>query len=169
MRELALFAGGGGSILAGRLLGWTCVGAVELDDYCQAILRARQDDGTLEAFPLFGDIRAFNREFAGSYRGVADVVTAGFPCQPFSAAGSRRGADDERNLWPQTAECLRLVRPRLALLENVAALLSDGYVRRVFGDLAELGYGARWGIVPASAAGAPHLRRRLWIVAHRKS
>lgn len=166
MNELALFAGAGGGLLGSRLLGWRTVGYVERDDYCQRVLAARIKDGLLYEAPIFGDIRSFlDQGYAGRYRGVVDVVTAGFPCQPFSCAGKRAGADDERNLWPATAECLRVVRPRFALLENVPGLLTSGYFGRVLGDLAELGYDAEWMVLGADDVGAPHRRKRLWIVA----
>lgn len=167
MRELSLFSGAGGGLLASLLLGWTTVGYVEFNDYCQRVLAQRIRDGHLHNAPIFGDIRAFLSEgYAERYRGVVDVVSAGFPCQSFSTAGQRRGADDPRNMWPQTADVLRVVRPRCALLENVPGLLagSHGYFGEVLGELAELGYDARWCVLGAADVGAPHLRKRLWIV-----
>lgn len=167
MRELSLFTGAGGGLLGTRLLGWRPVGYVEWADYCQRALRARIDDGHLEEAPIYGDLRAFNGEgYAAAYRGMVDVITAGFPCQPFSVAGEQRAGDDERNMWPATAECIRIVRPRFALLENVPGLVSCGYIGTVLGGLAAMGYDARWGVFGADSAGAPHLRERLWIVAH---
>jgi DNA (cytosine-5)-methyltransferase 1 len=168
VRELSLFSGAGGGLLGTFLLGWTPIGYVEWDDYCQRVLAARIRDGYLPAAPIFGDVREFVESGAArEYRGFADVVTAGFPCQPFSVAGKRRGADDERNMWPATAEVLRVVRPRYALMENVPGLLapSHGYFGTVLGDLAEMGFDARWGVLGADDAGAPHRRKRLWIVA----
>lgn len=94
-----------------------------------------------------------------------DVLTGGYPCQPFSHAGLRKGADDDRNLWPWIADAIRVLRPRLAIFENVAGHLSLGF-DRVLADLAALGMDARWGVVSAADAGAPHRRKRLWIVAH---
>ena len=167
MRELSLFSGAGGGLLGTHLLGWRPIGYVEFNDYCQRVLRARIDDGCLPNAPIFGDIRAFNSDgYARRYRGVVDVITAGFPCTPFSAAGKRQGADDERNMWPATIECIRLVRPRYCLLENVPGLLSSGYFGTILADLAESGYDARWRILSAAEVGAPHRRNRLWIVAH---
>ena len=164
VRELSLFSGAGGGLLAGILLGWRPVGYVEWDDYCQRVLRARIDDGYLPDAPIFGDIRAFLSEgYARRYRGMVDVLTAGFPCQPFSAAGKRRGADDERNMWPATIDCINVVRPRRILLENVSALLAHEYAREIFGQLAESGYDCRWRVLSAAELGAPHRRDRLWI------
>ena len=173
MRELSLFTGAGGGLLASKLLGWRTVGYVEWDAYAQAIIRQRIADGHLDAATVFGDVRAFARDgYARAYRGMVDVVSGGFPCHPFSVAGSRKGADDERNMWPAVVAVLGEVRPRFAFLENVPGLLTVAdrgrpYTHRVFGDLAELGYDCRWGIVGADDAGAPHRRKRLWIVARR--
>ena len=173
MRELSLFSGAGGGLLGTKLLGWRSVGYVEWDGYCQAVLEARICDGVLDFAPIFGDIRAFLRDgWADRYRGLVDVVTAGFPCQPFSVAGKRKACGDERNLWPETAEVLQRVQPAFALLENVPGLLSarsaDGrhYFGTVLGDLAALGFHAEWGVLGAADVGAPHLRKRLWILAH---
>lgn len=173
MRELSLFSGAGGGLLGTKLLGWRAVGYVERDVYCQAVLEARIRDGLLDPAPIFGDIRAFLRDgWADRYRGLVDVVTAGFPCQPFSVAGKRKACGDERNLWPETAEVLQRVQPSFALLENVPGLLSarsaDGrhYFGTVLGDLAALGFNAEWCCRGADDVGAPHLRKRLWILAH---
>jgi DNA (cytosine-5)-methyltransferase 1 len=93
-----------------------------------------------------------------------DVITGGYPCQPFSKAGNRDGANDGRNLWPSFWAALGAIRPRWAVLENVREHLSLGFAT-VLGDLAELGFDARWGVVRASDAGAPHQRPRLFAVA----
>lgn len=167
MRELSLFTGAGGGLLGTMLLGWEPIGYVEWDEYCQQVIAARVRDGYLPAAPIFGDIREFIKSGgAAEYRGFADVVTAGFPCQPFSVAGKQRGADDERNMWPATAEVIRHVQPQSVLLENVPGLVSCGYVGTVIGDLAAMGYVGRWGVLGAIDAGAPHRRDRLWIVAN---
>lgn len=167
LRELSLFSGTGGGLLGTKLLGFRAVGYVERDPYCQAVLEARIRDGLLDRAPIFGDIRAFLRDgWADRYRGLVDVVTAGFPCQPFSVAGKRRADADERNLWPETAECIRRVRPRFALLENVPGLAAHSYFGTVLGDLAALGFDAEWLVLGADDAGAPHRRKRLWILAY---
>lgn len=167
MRELSLFTGAGGGLLGTHLLGWRPVGYVEINDYCQRVIAARIRDGLLPDAPIFGDIHAFIREgYASAYQGMVDVITGGFPCQPFSLAGKRRADADERNGWPATIECIRLVRPRWALLENVPGLLTTGYFGTVLGDLAESGYDCRWRILSAAEMGAPHKRDRLWILAY---
>lgn len=166
MKELSLFSGAGGGLLGTKLLGWAHCGYVEYDDYCQRVIRARIDDGILDDAPIFGDIRAFISEgYADAYKGLVDVVTGGFPCQPFSVAGKGAGEDDPRNMWPQTLDVLCRVRPRYALLENVPGLLAHGYARRIFGDLAESGFDARWRVLSAAEVGAPHKRDRLWVCA----
>jgi len=166
MNELSLFSGAGGGLLGTKLLGWRHIGYVENDDYCQRVLAQRIKDGLLDEAPIYGDIKTFNLHHAGRYRGVCDVITAGFPCQPFSNAGKQRGADDERNMWPATIECIRLVRPRYALLENVPGLIASGYFEVVLRDLHESRYDVRWRCLSASEMGAPHKRDRVWIVAH---
>ena len=166
MRELSLFTGAGGGLLGTKLLGWETIGYVEIDQYCQQVIAQRIKDGILDRAPLFGDIRTFLSEgYARRYRGVADVITAGFPCQPFSQGGKKKGSYDERNFWPETRSCIDVVRPNWAFLENVPGLLAHEYARTIFGELAELRYDARWCVLSAKRMGANHLRRRLWIAA----
>src|SRR3990167_5510556 len=106
MNELSLFTGAGGGVLGSKLLGHRLVGYVEYEPYCQEILKQRIADGILDAAPIFGDIRKFISEgYAESYQGV-DLVSAGFPCQPFSVAGKGLGEKDPRNMWPATLRCI---------------------------------------------------------------
>ena len=159
-------------MLADRLLGDRSVGYVEWEPYCQEILKARQADGCIDVAPVFGDVREFvARGWAAEYRGIADVVAGGFPCQPFSCAGKQRGDADERNMWPSFRDVVREVRPRYVFAENVPGLLTwDGgsYFGKIVGDLAALGYGVRWTVLGADDVGAPHRRKRLWILAYRE-
>jgi DNA (cytosine-5)-methyltransferase 1 len=165
MRELSLFSGAGGGLLGTKLLGWEHLGYVEFNEYCQKVIRQRIEDGILDRAPIFSDIRAFIDEgYADSYQGMVDVVTAGFPCQPFSVAGKQAGEDDPRNMWPQTIDVIRRVRPRFAFLENVPGLLHNEYIRRIFGDLAELGMDVSWCVLGADDLGFCHHRKRLWMV-----
>jgi DNA (cytosine-5)-methyltransferase 1 len=169
MNELHLFAGAGGGILGSVLLGHKIVGAVEWEDYPCQVLDRRQRDGLLPKFPIWNmDIGEFNARIAPLYGGVVDIISGGFPCQPYSSAsaGYGKGELDERNMWPQTMECIRVIRPRFAFLENVADLCAKGYIRRIFGDLAEAGYDAQWIVLGADDCGAPHIRKRLWILAY---
>jgi DNA (cytosine-5)-methyltransferase 1 len=94
-----------------------------------------------------------------------DILTAGYPCQPFSEAGKRKGVNDQRHIWPHITEAIRILRPKFIILENVRGHLSLGF-DRVLGDLTELGYDARWKVVRASEVGAPHNRARLFVVAY---
>lgn len=168
MNELSLFTGGGGGVLGTKLLNnWRAVGYVEWNKYCQEIIGQRIEDGFLDEAPIFGDIDHFIESgSAKKYKGFVDVVTAGFPCQPFSVAGKQRGEDDERNKWPQTLQCIRDVRPRYALLENVPGLLNSGYFGEILSSLAQAGFDARWCVLGADDVGAPHRRKRLWILAY---
>jgi DNA (cytosine-5)-methyltransferase 1 len=162
VNELALFAGAGGGILGGTLLGWRTVCAVECDAYAASVLVARQNDGILEPFPIWDDVRTF---YGRPWRGIVDVVSGGFPCQDISCAGGGDGLDGERSgLWKEFARIVGEVRPRYAFIENSPMLTLRGG-DRVIADLAALGYDARWGIISAADAGAPHLRERIWIVA----
>ena len=169
MDYLSLFSGAaGGDLGLQHLLGWRCRGYVEWDKYCCRVLEQRIKDGLLSDAPIFcSDIRQWIANgYAASYTGLVDCVTGGPPCQPFSVAGKQAGADDPRNMWPATIECLRIIRPRFAFLENVPGILVSGYFGTILGDLAESGYDARWRILSAAEVGAPHKRNRLWLVAH---
>lgn len=167
MRELSLFSGAGGGLLGTHhLLGWETVGYVEIEDYCQRVIKQRIADGLLPEAPIFSDIRAFISEgYAASYTGMVDVITGGFPCQPFSVAGKQAGENDPRNMWPQTIEAIRIVRPRYCFLENVPGLRVSGYFGTVLKDLHQARYDARWITLGADDVGAPHRRKRLWIMA----
>lgn len=162
LRELALFAGAGGGILGGKLLGWRTVCAVEIEPYCREVLMRRQNEGHLDPFPIWDDVRTFDGR---PWNGLVDVISGGFPCQDISVAGKGAGIEGERSgLWKEFARIIGEVRPRFAFVENSPALVRRG-LGTVLGDLAALGYDARWGIVSAADCGAPHLRERLWIVA----
>lgn len=163
MNELALFAGAGGGILGGKLLGWRTVCAVEFDPYARSVLMARQNDGCLEPFPIWDDVRTFDGH---PWRGRVDVVSGGFPCQDISTAGKGAGITGARSgLWREMARIIGEVGPRFVLVENSPALTSRG-LGVVLGDLAELGFDAEWGVLGAVHAGAPHRRNRIWIVAN---
>jgi len=163
MNELALFAGAGGGILGGKRLGWRTVCAVEFDPYAASVLAARQNDGLLPPFPIWDDVRTFD---GLPLRGAVDVVSGGFPCQDISVAGGGAGIDGERSgLWGEMARIVGEVRPRFVFVENSPALTSRG-LGTVLGDLAALGYAAEWGVLGASDVGAPHRRKRIWIVAY---
>ena len=163
LRTMHLFAGAGGGILADLLLGHQPVCAVEINQYCQQVLSARQKDGCFPWFPIFADVTQFDGR---PWRGVVDVVSGGFPCQDISAAGKGAGIDGERSgLWKEFARIICEVQPRFVFVENSPMLTVRG-LGRVLGDLAAMGYDAEWGVLGADAVGAPHKRDRIWIVAH---
>jgi len=163
LRELALFAGAGGGILGGKLLGWRTVCAVEYEPYPGCVLVARQNDGTLAPFPIWDDVRTFDGR---PWRGGVDVVSGGFPCQDISCAGKGAGLDGARSgLWVEMARIIREVRPRYVFVENSPMLTSRG-LGVVLGDLAALGFDAEWGVLGADDVGAPHIRKRIWVAGH---
>ena len=163
MRELHLFAGAGGGILGGMLLGHTPVCAVEIEPYCQEILRARQRDGILPEFPIFGDIRAFDGK---PWREKVDIVAGGFPCQDISAAGKGAGIDGERSgLWCEMHRVIGEIRPRFAFLENSPLIISNG-LARIVGQLAEIGYCLRWDCLKCTPYGINQERRRFYGLAY---
>lgn len=162
MNELALFAGAGGGILGGHLLGWRTICAVEWESYPASVLCARQNDGVLPPFPIWDDVQTFDGR---PWRGIVDVISGGFPCQDISAAGKGAGIDGERSgMWGEMARIIHEVRPRFVFVENSPMLTSRG-LGRVLGDLASMGFDARWGVLGAADVGANHQRDRIWIVA----
>jgi len=161
LNELALFAGAGGGILGGKLLGWRTVCAVEWDGYARDVLVARQNDGCLEAFPIWNDVQTFDGK---PWRGIVDVVSGGFPCQDISAAGKGAGIEGERSgMWKHMARIIGEVRPQYAFVENSPMLVGRG-LAVVLADLAEMGYDAKWRIVGAHHVSAPHRRDRIWLL-----
>jgi len=144
------------------LLGHTCVCAVEIEPYPRKVLLQRQRDGILPKFPIWDDIRTFDGR---PWRGSVDIIAGGFPCQDISSAGKGAGINGERSgMWVEMARVIREVQPRFVFVENSPMLTSRG-LGRVLGDLAAMGYDARWGVLGACDAGAPHKRERIWILA----
>lgn len=171
MNELSLFSGAGGGLLATKhFLKWRTIGYVEQNPYCQNIIAQRAKEGFLDTAPLWGDINEFIESGAvDQYKGVTDVVTGGFPCQPFSVAGRRKGKDDGRNCWPQCIEVIRRVKPRFFFGENVPGLLNSGYFPEILRSLAQAGYAARWKVLGCDDVGGNHRRKRLWLLAYSTS
>ena len=154
--------GGGGGILASRLLGFHTVGAVEIEPSAREMLLARQRDGVLPRFPIWDDVQSFDGR---PWRGLVDVISGGFPCQDISCAGKGAGIEGSRSgLWREMFRIIREVRPRYAFVENSPMLVSRG-LSVVLGDLAEIGYHAAWCVLGAADVGAPHKRDRIWILA----
>ena len=160
LNELALFAGAGGGILGGHLLGWNTVCAVEWEPYPASVLCARQNDGFLPPFPIWDDVCSFDGK---PWRGIVQIVSGGFPCQDISAAGKGVGIDGERSgMWREMARIICEVRPRYVFVENSPMLTSRG-LGAVLGDLASMGFDAKWGVLGADDIGANHQRDRIWI------
>jgi DNA (cytosine-5)-methyltransferase 1 len=161
MNELALFAGAGGGILGGQLLGWRTVCAVEWEPYPASVLCARQNDKVLHPFPVWDNVQTFDGK---PWRGIVDVVSGGFPCTDITSSGRGAGIDGEASgMWREMARIVYEVRPRHVFVENSPMLTSRG-LGRVLGDLASMGFDARWGVLGAADVGAPHQRDRIWVV-----
>ncbi len=162
MNELALFAGAGGGILGGKLLGWRTVCAVERDAYAAQVLAQRQNDGILEPFPIWSDVTSFD---GNPWSGIVDVVSGGFPCQDISAAGKGAGIEGARSgMWKEMARIISEVRPTYAFVENSPMLTTRG-LGVVLADLAKMGFNAEWGVLSAADVGALHKRERIWVLA----
>ena len=166
MNGLALCAGIGGLErgLVHAFPAWRTVAWVERDPDAQAILRAAMRRGDFAEAPLYDTLEAFP---AAEWHGRVDAISAGIPCQPFSASGRRRGLADARWLWPLVRDILDATGARVLALENVPPFVRAG-LPAVLGDLADRGWDAEWGLLPASAVGAPHRRLRLFLLAHRQ-
>jgi len=161
--ELHLFAGAGGGILGGMLLGHTCVCAVEIEPHNRKILLARQADGILPMFPIWDDVRTFDGK---PWRGLVQTVCGGFPCQDISISNrNAQGINGERSgLWSEMLRVAGEIRPRHIFVENSSALTFRG-LGRVIGDLAEAGYDCRWVCLRCADVGGNHYRDRIWILA----
>jgi DNA (cytosine-5)-methyltransferase 1 len=164
MRALSLCTGIGGIDLGLRrvLPAYRTVAYCERDPYCRAVLKARMADGSLDVAPIWPDVWTFEGRV---WQGKVDLVHAGYPCQPFSVAGRRRGHADARNVWPAVAAVVRTAHPALVFLENVPGHLHVGALR-VFQDLESMGYRIAARLVAAAEVGAPHRRERLFVLAH---
>jgi DNA (cytosine-5)-methyltransferase 1 len=168
MNGLALFAGGGGLELGLSLaLGtdYRTIAYVERECTSAAVLAANMERGWLDKAPIWDDVTTFTGDAVSPLVDNIDIISAGFPCQPWSVAGSRKGTDDERWLWPHIFRLVREIRPRSIFLENVPGLLHGG-IEHVLGDLASVGFDAEWGSIRASDVGAPHRRERIFILGY---
>jgi DNA (cytosine-5)-methyltransferase 1 len=152
----SLFAGIGGLDLGLERAGMKTIWQSEIDPYASQVLKKHWPE-----VPNYGDIK----EIKWSDVQRPDVICGGYPCQPFSTAGKRQGENDPRHLWPWVRECISVLRPRYAILENVRGHLSLGGTT-VLGEIAELGYCAEWRVISAASVGAAHRRDRIIIVAY---
>ena len=171
MNGLSLFSGIGGIDVAVKLVlpDVKTIAYVEKDASCQTVLRARMADGSLDAARIIDDIRNMSDMEAEE---PIDIIFGGFPCQPFSLAGKRKEADDDRNLWPEFINTITTLRPRYVFLENVPGILTskqhEPYILTILADLYQGGYDAEWGTFKASDIGAPHKRERWFCLAWRR-
>lgn len=166
MNVLALCAGIGGLELGLQLASGGDAAAVcyvEREARAASLLVSRMAAGQLAQAPIWSDVATFD---GGPWRGRVDCITAGFPCQPFSVAGRQRGLDDARWLWPRIDAIVGDVEPDIVFLENVPGLRKHG-LAHVLRDLAARGYDAEWSVLRAADVGAPHQRRRIFILAYR--
>ena len=156
MRLLDLFSGIGGFSYAAETLigGYETVAFCEMDEFCQKVLKKHWPQ-----VPIFNDVRTLD----AARLGRIDIVTGGYPCQPFSQAGRRQGEEDERHLWPEMLRIIKSCQPRYVVAENVAGHVTMG-LDQVLTDLEDQGYTTRPIIVPACAKNAPHRRDRVWII-----
>jgi len=152
--------------------GLRTIAHVEIETYAIANLISKMEAGLLDACPVFTDLKQFPYE---QLRDRVTILSAGFPCQPFSSAGKRRATEDERHLYPYIADGITAMRPRYVLLENVEGIISaktadgESVLKYVLGDLEERGYRCTWGVFSASETGAPHQRKRVFILAYSAS
>ena len=162
---LSLCSGAGGLELGLKLAmpGTRTVCYVEGEAYAAAQLAARMADETMDAAPVWSDVKSFDPE---PWRGCVDIITAGYPCQPFSIAGAKRAEKDPRHLWPFIREIVRTIEPRICFFENVSHHLRLGF-EQVHDDLRSMGFSVAAGLFTAEEVGAPHKRERLFILAYR--
>jgi len=163
-RILSLCTGYGGIELGfERVFGGISVLAhVEIEAFAIANLVNKMETGRMVPAPVWTDLKTFRSEI---FRGHVDILTGGYPCQPFSAAGKRLGGDDPRHLWPHIRNIIRGCEPTMCFFENVEGHISLG-LSTVISDLEEDGYRTTWGIFSAAEVGAPHQRKRVFILAH---
>ena len=160
--HLSFCAGYGGIDLGLQRVLPSCrtVAYVEIEAFAIANLVAKMEAGDLDAAPVWTDIKTFPAE---PFRGLVDIISGGYPCQPFSAAGKRLGTEDPRHLWPFLRRAIRVIQPGRVFLENVEGHISLG-LSTVISDLDEDGYRATWGIFSAAEVGASHQRKRVFIL-----
>lgn len=162
MNHLALFNGIGGFQLAAQWVGWNNVAYVEIDEFCNKIVRNHFPE-SIE----FHDIKEFTYEKLKKKTGkTIDIISGGFPCQPFSVAGKQRGKDDDRNLWSEMFRVIREIHPTWVVGENVANIINFVEFEDALTDLESEGYEVQAFIIPAVAVGAWHRRDRVWIIAN---
>ena len=166
MKELSLFTGIGGGIYGSMILGWETVAYVEQDEYCREVIAQRIQDEWFDKGDIYGDIADFNKTAAHKYAGQIDVLTGGFPCQPFSVAGERKGTSDDRWLFDEIIKTIEIVRPKRLFFENVPGILGDAAIVTIFKELESIGFKPSPPLLLSSDdCGNIHKRQRVWIYA----
>jgi DNA (cytosine-5)-methyltransferase 1 len=164
MKVLDLFSGIGGFSHGLDKVGFKTVAFCEMDEYCKLVLQKHW-----KGVKIYNDVKELKGEEIIKEHGTIDIVVGGFPCQPFSIAGARKGTDDNRHLWPEMFRIIKELKPRWVIGENVRGIVSiqNGMVfENVCTDLEGEGYEVRAFNIPAAGVGAPHKRERIWIVAN---
>ena len=164
MKVLDLFSGIGGFTLGLHKVGFKTVAFCEIDKYCRKVLQKHYKD-----IKIYDDVKKLKGEEIKQEVGAIDIIVGGFPCQPFSVAGAKKGTSDDRHLWPEMFRLIKELKPRWVIGENVRGIISiqDGMVfENVCTDLEGEGYEVRAFNIPAAGVGAPHRRERIWIVAN---
>jgi len=166
LRLLSLCSGYGGIERGLELAGveFRTVAHVEIEAFAIANLVAKMETGQMAPAPIWTNLKTLPLE---PFRDGVDILTGGYPCQPFSTAGKRLGAEDPRHLWPYILNIIDEVMPKMCFFENVEGHISKG-LREVLIDLESWGYETTWGIFSAEEVGAPHQRKRVFILAHSK-
>jgi DNA (cytosine-5)-methyltransferase 1 len=160
MKVLDLFSGIGGFSIGLEKAGFETVAFCEIEEYPRGVLKRHWPD-----IPIYRDVRELTGEQLRADGIIPDVIVGGYPCQPFSLAGVRRGEEDDRHLWPEVRRLINEIRPAWGIFENVAGHITMG-LDEVLSDLEAEGYAARPFVIPACSVDAPHRRDRVWIVAH---
>jgi len=160
LSHASLFSGIGGFDLAASWMGWNNIFQCEIDDYCLNVLNKN-----FPSVKKYNDIKTLN---AYEYRNKLDILTGGFPCQPFSTAGKQRGADDDRSLWFEMFRIIKESKPNWVVAENVIGIVNME-LDNILADLESEGYEATPIIIPACGVSAAHIRKRVWIVANLNS
>ncbi len=167
MKLLDLFSGIGGFSYGLERIGFKTVAFCEMDKYCKLVLQKHW-----KGVKIYNDVKELKGEEIIKEHGTIDIVVGGFPCQPFSIAGARKGTDDNRHLWPEMFRIIKELKPRWVIGENVRGIVNiqNGVVlRQVQDDLEKEGFEVQCGIIPASGIGAWHQRKRVWIIAYANS
>lgn len=162
--HVSLCSGYGGIDLGLRRVfpGLRTIAYAEIEAFAVELLLARMEGGQLDAAPIWSNLKSFPWS---SFHGMVDILSGGYPCQPFSSAGKRLGAEDPRHLWPYIRDGIERMAPRICFFENVEGHITLG-LSTVISDLEELDYRTTWGIFSAAEVGAPHQRKRVFILAH---